>query len=379
MTADAHRNIVAVCLAERSYDIVIGADLLGETGSLIAPHLRRSKVFIISDETVFAAQGEKLRAGLYKNNIESENIILPPGEASKSFSTLEQVLGQLLDFGMDRGDLIIAFGGGVVGDLSGFAAAILRRGCRFVQIPTTLLAQVDSAVGGKTAINAPQGKNLIGAFHQPVLVLSDIAALDTLSPRQLKAGYAEIVKYGALADENFFSWLENNGAPLLGGDRMAQAHAIDVSCRTKASIVAEDERESGKRALLNLGHTFGHALEAAYGYSEKLLHGEAVAAGMGLAFAYSVSLGVCPSNDASRLKAHLRAVGLPASIDDVFAMAGPIDGFDTDAMLALMMQDKKVNAGVLALILARAIGEAYIERDAAIAPLKDFLNTQLPR
>ncbi|MEO0880140.1 MAG: 3-dehydroquinate synthase [Pseudomonadota bacterium] len=377
MTASTDLKTVTVNLAERTYEIVIGDGLLGEAGAYLDPLLRRRRVFIISDKTVFDAQGERLTAGLDTAGIEAPTKILAPGEASKSFAVLEETLGWLLDQGADRGDLIIAFGGGVIGDLTGFAAAILRRGCRFIQLPTTLLAQVDSAVGGKTAVNAPQGKNLIGAFHQPVLVLADTQTLDTLPDRQRRAGYAEIVKYGAIGDADFFDWLEANGACVLGGARDPQARAIEVSCRAKAAIVAEDEREGGKRALLNLGHTFGHALEAAYGFSERLLHGEAVAAGMAMAFDYSAARGHCPQDAAARLKSHLASVGLPAGYRDVRALAGEIDGFDAAAMRDLMMQDKKIDAGALTLVLARGIGAAYIEPATDTDRLKAFLHTSI--
>ncbi len=368
MTAAAS-GTVTVGFGPRTYDIAIGPGLLERAGAEIAPHLKRPWTVVVTDENVFAAQGARLAAGLEAHGVQRETIVLPAGEKTKSFSDLERLVSRLLDLGVDRGDLIVAFGGGVVGDLVGFAAAILRRGCRFVQIPTSLLAQVDSAVGGKTAINLPQGKNLIGAFHQPSRVLADIDALQTLPARELRAGYAEIVKYAALGDAAFFDWLEANGAGLLAGDAAARARAIETSCRMKAAIVEEDEREAGRRALLNLGHTFGHALEAAFGYSRHLLHGEAVAAGMSLAFDYSVHCGHCPADEASRLKDHLRAVGLPAGTGDIDGATG----LGADEMLTLMMQDKKVEAGALSLILARRIGEAFIERNADPEALKEFL------
>lgn len=363
---------VRVGLGARSYDIVAGEGVIDDAGALLAPHLRRPFVVIVTDETVNAAHGERLRRALSASGVKHETIALPPGEATKSFSQLEALTEAMLGFGVERGDLVIAFGGGVVGDLTGFAAAILRRGCRFAQAPTTLLAQVDSAVGGKTAINARHGKNLIGAFHQPVIVLADIGVLDTLPARQLRAGYAEIVKYGALGDASFFAWLEANGAVLLGGDRALRRDAVVRSCAAKAKVVESDEREDGVRALLNLGHTFGHALEAAFGYSDRLLHGEAVAAGMGLAFDFSVSEGLCPANEAARLKAHLRASGLPAGLDDVDGARA----FAPEALLAAMMQDKKVEQGRLTLILARRIGEAFIARDVAADKVFRFLAAQ---
>ena len=347
---------LTVPLGARSYEIAVGDDVIDGAATLLAPLLKRPFAAIVTDANVEAAQGPRLRRALASGGVVSETIVLPPGEATKSFAQLEALCETLLGLGVERGDLVIAFGGGVIGDLTGFAASVLRRGCRFAQIPTTLLAQVDSAVGGKTAINARHGKNLIGAFHQPAIVLADTAALDTLPARELRAGYAEIVKYGALGDAAFFTWLEAHGARLLAGDRATRREAVLRSCAAKAKIVAADEREEGERALLNLGHTFGHALEAAFGYSDRLLHGEAVAAGMGLAFDFSVSEGLCAAGDADRLKGHLRAASLPAGIPDI---AGARE-FAAEALLALMMQDKKVEQGRLTLILARRIGEAFI-------------------
>jgi 3-dehydroquinate synthase len=362
---------VNVALGARSYDILVGDGVLDSAGERLAPLLRRPFAVIVTDETVDAAHGGRLRRALAAAGVRHETVVLPPGEATKSFAHLETLTEALLALGVERGDLVVAFGGGVIGDIAGFAAAILRRGCRFAQIPTTLLAQVDSAVGGKTAINARAGKNLVGAFHQPSIVLADTGVLDTLPARQLRAGYAEIVKYGALGDAAFFAWLERNGAALLAGDKALRREAVVKSCAAKAAIVAGDEREDGARALLNLGHTFGHALEAAFGYSDRLLHGEAVAAGMGLAFDYSVSEGLCPAGDAARLKAHLRAAGLPAGLAD-------IDGaraFSPDALASLMMQDKKVDQGRLTLILARRLGEAFIAPGVAAEKVVRFLGS----
>ncbi len=364
------RKTVRAALGDRAYDIVIGPALLEEAGARIAPLLKRPKTVIVSDKTVYTAQGARLEAGLAAANIAFDKILLEPGEGTKTLAQLETLLSGLLDHGVDRSDMIIAFGGGVVGDITGFAAAILRRGCRFVQIPTSLLAQVDSSVGGKTGVNTPQGKNLVGAFYQPSLVLADIDALSTLAPRQMRAGYAEVVKYGALGDAAFFNWLEENGAALLAGETAPLARAVERSCEMKAAIVTEDEREEGKRALLNLGHTFGHALEASFGFSDRLLHGEAVAAGMGLAADYSVQIGVCSTAAADRLKAHMRAVGLPADIEDI----PDADSLNGDDLLALMMQDKKVQAGRLSLVLMRDIGAAYIERAVDMTQLKQFLS-----
>ena len=286
--------------------------------------------------------------------------------------TLEAVTEQLLTAGVERGDAVIAFGGGVIGDLTGFACAVLRRGCRFVQIPTTLLAQVDSAVGGKTAINAAAGKNLIGAFHQPALVLSDPDLLDTLPPRELRAGYAEVIKYGLLGDAGFFAWCEANAAALLAGDGDARTAAIAASCRAKAAIVAADERETGDiRALLNLGHTFGHALEAAAGFSDRLLHGEAVAIGMLLAFRFSTERGLCPAADTARVEAHFKAAGLPTDA----RRAG--SGCDAAALVAHMRQDKKMTGGTLPFVLVRGIGAAFVARDVALVDVEAFLDRAL--
>ena len=284
---------VSVGLGARSYEILIGADLLGSAGALIGPLLKRPFAAIVTDETVASLHLETLRQGLAAQGIASEPVILPPGETTKSWDRLGETVERLLALKVERDDLIIAFGGGVIGDLAGFAAAILRRGVGFVQVPTTLLAQVDSSVGGKTGINARAGKNLIGAFHQPRLVLADLAVLETLTERELLAGYAEVVKYGLLGDAAFFGWLETEGLRLRDGDRAARLQAIRRSCQMKADVVARDETERGDRALLNLGHTFGHALEAATGYSDRLLHGEGVSIGMALAFETSARMGLC--------------------------------------------------------------------------------------
>ena len=363
-------TIIPVSLGARSYEILIGDGLLDEAGDRLAPLLARRFVVVVVDENVAAALGARLQAAFGRAGISAAFITIAPGEASKSFAGLERLCEALLAAGVERGDLIVAFGGGVVGDLTGFAAAILKRGCRFAQIPTTLLAQVDSSVGGKTAINASAGKNLVGAFHQPSLVIADVSTLATLPGRQMRSGYAEIVKYAALGDGAFFDWLEAHGDALLAGDRAAQADAVAQSCRMKARIVAADERETGERALLNLGHTFGHALEAGFGFSDRLTHGEAVAAGIGLAFDFSVAKGLCPAADAARIKAHLRSKGLPAGLRDIdgaTALAAP-------ALLNLMMQDKKNQNGLLTLILARRIGEAFVEKNADAAAVQDFLH-----
>lgn len=357
------RQVVHVPLGARSYDVVVGPGLLAQAGSAIAPLLKRPFAAIVTDETVAALHLEALTGSLARAGIESRAIVLPPGEGTKSFAHLEALLTQLIDAGVERTDMVLALGGGVIGDLAGFAAAILRRGVDFIQIPTTLLAQVDSSVGGKTAIDMPQGKNLVGAFHQPRLVLADTGLLATLPAREVRAGYAEVVKYGLIDDAPFFDWLEANAAALLGGDTAARTQAVARSVAAKARVVAADERESGQRALLNLGHTFGHALETALGYDGALLlHGEAVAAGMGLAFDLSVRLGLCPAADAARAKAHLRASGLPAGLADVEKLAGRALP-DADELIRLMAQDKKVAQGRITFILTRGIGRAFIARD----------------
>ncbi len=362
-------EICPVRIAGKSYDIHIGDGILEQAGLLMRPLLHRPFTVIVTDRHVNEAQGAALEEGLRAAGVDFRKIVLEPGEVSKSLRTLETLLENLIAFGVERSDMIVAFGGGVVGDVTGFAASVLRRGCRFAQIPTSLLAQVDSAVGGKTAVNSAHGKNLIGAFHQPSIVIADVGALSTLPDRELKAGYAEVVKYGALGDEAFFAWLENRGQALLDGDLSARRVAVKRSCAAKAEIVAADEREAGERALLNLGHTFGHALEAAFGYSGRLLHGEAIAAGMALAFDFSVANGRCPAADSARLKAHLSASGLPTSLSEV---AGATD-FSADQLLSLMMQDKKVEQGALTLILVRRLGEAYIEKAVDPALIHRFL------
>jgi len=313
-----------------------------------------------------------VRAGLAAGGIGAEAIVLPAGEATKSMAWLTRTVERLLELKVERDDLIIALGGGVIGDLAGFAAAVLRRGIGFVQVPTTLLAQVDSSVGGKTGVNAPQGKNLIGAFHQPRLVLADIAVLETLPERDFLAGYGEVVKYGCLGDAMFFGWLEKMGPALLAGDTEARIHAVRRSCEMKAEIVARDEHERGDRALLNLGHTFGHALEAATGYSDRLLHGEGVAVGMALAFEVSARMGVCAQEDPSRLRAHLAAMGMKKDLADI---PGELPG--VEGLIALMGQDKKVRQGKLTFILARGIGEAFVCREADMGVVQGVLEEGL--
>ena len=368
------RETVRVELGERAYNITIAPGLLHEAGTIIAPLLKRPRTLIVTDENVAKLHLESLQAALTKSAIVSQAIILPPGEATKSYQSLEKLCDGLLAHGMERADRIIAFGGGVIGDLVGFAAAILRRGIDFIQIPTSLLAQVDSSVGGKTGINSPHGKNLIGAFHQPVAVLADISLLNTLSDREFAAGYAEVVKYGLLGDAEFFNWLEANAKALRARDPKALIHAVKTSCMAKARIVAEDETETGVRALLNLGHTFGHAFEASCGYSQRLLHGEAVSIGMVMAFRYSHRLGLVTGQDVERMESHLKASGLPTKPKQIpGTLAGP------DELLTLMRQDKKAALGKLVFILVRAIGEAFIARDVNEADILEFVKQELER
>jgi 3-dehydroquinate synthase len=367
----AERTTVAVDLGGRAYDIVIGRGLLQELGARVQALRPGAAAIIVTDQNVAKQHLVAAMATLEHAGIRCTRVIVAPGESSKRVATLEQVCDAILDARIERSDLVIALGGGVVGDLAGFAAAIVRRGLDFIQVPTTLLAQVDSSVGGKTGINARQGKNLIGAFHQPVLLLADSALLDTLPPRQFRAGYAEVAKYGLINDEGFFAWLEANWPDVFAGGP-AREHAIAVSCRAKAAIVARDEREGGERALLNLGHTFGHAFEAAAGFSDRLLHGEAVALGMTLAFAFSVRLGLASQADADRMRRHLEAVGLPTSVGQV-----PGSWPGVDALMDLMLQDKKVRGGKLTLILARGIGESFVAPDSDAAEVRAFLSQVL--
>ncbi len=345
---------VTVNLGARGYDILVAPGLVAAAGRHIAPLLAQPRTAIVTDDTVAGLYLERLGTSLSEAGIEWTAIQVAPGESRKNFSTLESVLDRLLEARIERQDTVIALGGGVIGDLAGFAASILRRGVDVIQIPTTLLAQVDSSVGGKTGINARQGKNLIGTFHQPRLVLSDTGALDTLPPRELRAGYAEIVKYALIGDADFLTWLETNGEAVLAGDAAARTHAIVTSCRAKAAIVAADEREAGERALLNLGHTFAHALEAETGYDGSVLHGEAVAAGLVLAFELSARLGLCAPEDAQRIARHLRAVGLPAGPGDLGLGRTPA------TLHAHMAHDKKSRGGRVTFVLARAVGETFL-------------------
>jgi 3-dehydroquinate synthase len=362
---------IPVALEGRSYEVAVGRGLIGEAGVRLAPHLPRRRTAIVTDTHVAALHGERLKAALEAAGIAAPLIILPPGEETKSWAGLADLSERLLALGLDRGDLIVALGGGVVGDLAGFAAAIYKRGIDFIQVPTTLLAQVDSSVGGKTAIDTPQGKNLIGAFHQPKAVLADLDVLGTLPMREMRCGYAEVIKYGLLSDAAFFDWLEANGGKVVGGDMDALAHAVARSVTMKAETVAEDEKEAGRRALLNLGHTFGHALEAETGFGEALKHGEAVAIGMAMAFRFSAAQGLCSGQDALRAERALAAVGLPTD-----ARALPGWPFAADRLIAHCAQDKKAEGGRLTFILARAIGEAFVAKDMEVEALRAFLRTE---
>lgn len=363
---------VSVALGDRSYNIIIGTGLLADAATHIGPVLARPRVVVVTDEMIAGRTDHltTLRNALTGDGIEVSTITMPAGESTKCFAELESLCTQLIEANVNRDDVVVALGGGVIGDLVGFAAAILRRGVNFVQVPTSLLAQVDSSVGGKTAINVPQGKNLIGAFYQPKLVLADVGVLDTLPRREVLAGYAEVVKYGLLGDRVFFDWLEEHGAAVVDGDVDARIHAVAESCRAKARIVAADEQEHGQRALLNLGHTFGHALEAEAGYDGSILHGEAVAIGMVQAFEMSERLGHCPPQSAARVKAHLSALGMPVHPAD-----RGLQDSTADDLLRHMAQDKKVRDGKLTFILARSIGDSFVTRDVSADAVRDYLNS----
>ncbi|RAZ86566.1 3-dehydroquinate synthase [Mesorhizobium hawassense] len=359
---------VEVGLGERAYDILIGSGLLGRSGEEIARRLPGTRAAIVTDQNVAAAHLDTLRAGLEKGGIQSAVITLPAGEKTKSFAHLEEVVDGVLEAKLERRDVVIALGGGVVGDLAGFASGIVRRGMNFVQIPTSLLAQVDSSVGGKTGINSARGKNLVGVFHQPKLVLADTRVLDTLPIREFRAGYAELAKYGLIDRPAFFAWLEQNWRDVFAGGP-ARVEAIAEACRAKADVVARDEFETGDRALLNLGHTFGHALEAATQYDGvRLVHGEGVAIGMALAHRFSARLNLASPDDADRVEAHLRAVGLPWRMADI-----PGELPDAEALLGFITQDKKVSRGALTFILTRGIGQAFIAKDVPPSEVLTFL------
>ncbi len=374
MTDPRIAAIVPVNLGNRSYDITIGAGLLNNAGSLLSPHLTRKKTAIVTDANVAKLHLQTLQDSLAAAGVAASAIVMPPGEATKSYGGLAEVCDSLLAAGIERKDHVIALGGGVVGDLAGFAAAILRRGVNFIQIPTSLLAQVDSSVGGKTGINSPHGKNLIGAFHQPSHVLIDLDLLKTLPGRQRAAGYAEVVKYGLLGDAGFYAWLDQNVESVIDCAQGAVDHAVRVSCETKARIVAEDETETGVRALLNLGHTFGHALEASTGYSDILLHGEAVAIGMVQAFRFSETLGLCATGSADRVAKHLARAGLPTHISSIKAeLPSP------EKLVDIMRQDKKASGGKLTFILTRGIGDAFVAKDVDSAAVTSFLEKDMQR
>jgi 3-dehydroquinate synthase len=355
---------VEVALGGRSYSVAIGRGVLDRAGELLAPYARNGRIVAVSDENVWAAQGHRL-AG---SGIEVVPVLVPPGEGSKSWAQLQVLTGRLIELGIERGDSILAFGGGMVGDLAGFAAAVLKRGCPYVQVPTSLLAQVDSSVGGKTAINAAAGKNLIGAFHQPAAVLIDPTTLDSLPGRELRSGYAEVVKYGLIGDRAFFGWCEANAAALLAGDSEARLHAIETSVRAKAAIVAEDELETrGRRALLNFGHTFGHALESESGFA--MLHGEAVALGMVLAFRLSAERGLCGPDEAERVAAHLEAAGHRTRLQ----------GASAERLVQRMASDKKASGGRVPFVLTRGIGKAFVDTSVELGDVEAFLERELQR
>jgi 3-dehydroquinate synthase len=365
-------SCVRVALGERGYDIVVGDGVLRAAGDHLRPLVRHAPVIVATDRTVADLYLDTLVGALDHAGIAHASIVLPPGEATKSFVEFERLIDAILDLGPERQSMLVALGGGVVGDIVGLAASVVLRGIDYVQVPTTLLAQVDSSVGGKTGIDTRHGKNLVGAFHQPRLVLADTATLDTLDRREVVAGYAEVVKYGLIADRGFFDWLETNGGKVVDGDAEARRHAVMTSCAAKAAIVAEDEREAGRRALLNLGHTFGHALEATAGFSSALLHGEAVALGTVLAFELSAELGLCPAADAGRVRAHFRAIGLPTGLGDL-----SFDVTDPGALIARMRLDKKVKDGRIRLVLARGIGEAFVADDVDGRRLQGLLEAAI--
>lgn len=365
-------EILAVDLGDRRYDIVIGDGLLDRSAALIGNHMARNRAVIVTDETVGGHYLDRFRSTLVDAGIATDAIVLPPGEETKSFDELQRLTARCFELGVERRDTLIALGGGVIGDLTGFAAAILLRGMDFIQVPTTLLAQVDSSVGGKTAIDVPAGKNLVGAFHQPRLVVIDTATLETLDRRQRLAGYAETVKYGLIGDRDFYDWLEAHGPGVVETNGVERRKAIHAACAAKAGVVARDEKETGERALLNLGHTFAHALETATGYGDRLLHGEAVAIGMCMAFDLSARLGLTHQQDSERVRAHLKAIGLPTRPGDIAGL-----NLTAAAMISLMSKDKKVTDGRIALILVRGIGDAFLTADVEHEALNTYLESML--
>ncbi len=373
-TASADATPVHVDLGPRSYDIFVGEGLLATAADLLRPLSPQRRVIVVTDERVAGLHLDGFVAPLAAAGVSYDLIVLPPGEQTKTFAHLEELCERILALRIERGTLLVALGGGVIGDIVGFAAGILLRGLDFVQVPTTLLAQVDSSVGGKTGINTKQGKNLVGLFHQPRLVLADVGTLRTLDARQMRAGYAELVKYGVLGDAAFFDWLATNGERVLAGDVEALRYAVATACRAKAAIVVEDEREAGRRALLNLGHTFGHALEAETGFGGALMHGEAVAIGMVLAFELSARLGLAPAGDVQKLRRHLARVGLPI---DLTFLAGR--GVSANRLLEHMRTDKKVRDGRLSFILARGIGRAFMCRNVEDDDVRAVLDASMAR
>lgn len=375
MTATATaRRTVRVELADRSYDILIGPGLIAAAGREIAGRLKGRKIAVITDENVAPIYLDNFLAALKVEGIDAVSLVLPAGEKTKSFEHLISVCDSVLAARIERNDAVVALGGGVIGDLTGFAAGIVRRGSRFIQVPTSLLAQVDSSVGGKTGINSPHGKNLIGVFHQPDLVLADTDVLDTLSPREFRAGYAEVAKYGLIDKPDFFAWLENNWQAVFAGGE-ARIEAIATSCQAKADVVAADERENGQRALLNLGHTFGHALEAATQYdSARLVHGEGVSIGMVLAHQFSARMNLCSPDDGKRVEKHLREVGLPTSMEQIPGGLPP-----AEVLMDAIAQDKKVKGGKLTFILTRGVGQSFVADDVPQSEVVAFLKEKLPK
>ncbi|AWJ84339.1 3-dehydroquinate synthase [Azospirillum sp. TSH58] len=368
-------DTVRLDLGPRSYDILVGDRVLDGAGPRIAAITNGKAPIVVTDENVAPRHLPTLERTLREAGVEpTQAIVLPAGEKTKDFAHFERLMDAILARGIERSAVLLALGGGVIGDITGFAAASALRGIDFIQVPTTLLSQVDSSVGGKTGINSPHGKNLIGAFHQPRLVIADTATLDTLPRREVLAGYAEVVKYGLIRLPGFFAWLEENGERVVAGDSDARRHAVTESCRAKAAIVGADERESGDRALLNLGHTFGHALEAATGFGSRLLHGEAVSIGMVLAFDLSVRLGLCPAADAEKARAHLARVGLPVRPTDI-----PGVEWDVDGLILSMAKDKKVKDGRIAFVLVRALGDAFTRRDVDPAVVRALLEDAVAR
>lgn len=362
-------DLIRVNLGERSYDVHAGAGLIGQAGALLAP-LARGPAAVVTDQNVAALHLDALMEAL-RGHVDARTIVLDPGEETKSFDGLENLIEQLLATGIERDGLVVALGGGVIGDLAGFAAGVVKRGVGYAQIPTTLLAQVDSSVGGKTAINTAAGKNLVGLFHQPRVVIADTSLLSTLPLRELRSGYAEVAKYGALGDATFFTWLETQAIAALAGGSDALTQMVAHCVKMKAAIVGRDEREGGERALLNLGHTFGHALEAATGYSDRLLHGEAVAVGMVLAFRLSAKLGLAPAADAVRVEQHLKAVSLPTRLADI-----PGSRPDAKTLLAHMIHDKKTKDGRLTFVLVRGLGRAFVTSDVALDSVRAVLEEE---